>query len=505
MKKNILLWVSGSRKWMGGIYYIRNILFQISLIENVKKKYNIFLCFDYSHMEEFSDLDRILELHYIERNDDKPEQLLEICDANGIDVVLPVQGGKYFWIVRDICAYWIADFQEIHLPQNFTEEQLQLRAMTNEYIARKHKCLILSSEDARSDYVMQFPQYVYNVCVMHFTSYIENLAEKLDTDFKRAVFQKFSINYQYVYVANQFWKHKNHIVVLEALDRVVRAGYKDIHLICTGYMQSYGEQTDEYVQELYLFIEQHKLENYVHFLGLLERTEQLCLMENSNLVIQPSLFEGWGCTVEDAKFFGKTILLSDIPVHKEQGDESCIFFEKDDSEQLSSTILENFYSDKKCNLEMGRRKVYRNALQYSYEFEKAIGLFENKNRENKYMQILFDKREKKIHRLFDGIEPQYIGIYGTGKHTDNLLQSYRKILGDPRFVYIDSNADKWGMIYQGAVIISPQDILAKGLKRIIISSINYQEEIYRSIKKYENRMEIIKVYEESDWYFETLW
>ena len=41
-------------------------------------------------------------------------------------------------------------------------------------------------------------------------------------------------------------------------------------------------------------------------------------MRQSVAVLQPSLFEGWSTTVEEAKSIGKTILLSDIPVHREQ-------------------------------------------------------------------------------------------------------------------------------------------------------------------------------------------
>ena len=42
MKKNILAWVVGSKIWMGGVYYVKNMLFQLSLLEDSKKKYQIY-------------------------------------------------------------------------------------------------------------------------------------------------------------------------------------------------------------------------------------------------------------------------------------------------------------------------------------------------------------------------------------------------------------------------------------------------------------------------------
>ena len=504
MKKNILFWVAGQREWIGGIYYIRNILYQISLIKKNNEKYRIFLCLDYELISEFKDLEKIIKIDYIKKDKTDSEQVLKICDENNIDIIMPIQGGKYFWILRDICIYLIPDFQEIYLPENFSKEQRDYRAITNEYIAKNHKCLILSSNDALADYKNLFPQYTKNVCVMHFTSFITDLVKKINSQLTQKIFEEFKITYQYLYVANQFWKHKNHIVVLKALKRLLDNGYKDIHLVCTGYMQSYDKNKDEYVQSLHIFIEQNNLENNVHFLGLLDRTKQLCLMKNSNLIIQPSLFEGWGCSVEDAKALGKKIILSDISVHREQGDETCVFFKRDDDAQLSKIILENFYANKKYDLKEGSKKIYFNALKYSQEFEQAIKIVGD-NIKKEYRQTLSNKRKEKILELFGDLNQEYIGIYGTGIHTDNLLKSYVEVFGENKLVYFDSDSNKWGKEYHGTVINPPRDIHLKGLKRIIISSIKYQEEIYCDIRQYEKKMEIVKIYKNKDYFFETLW
>jgi hypothetical protein len=61
-------------------------------------------------------------------------------------------------------------------------------------------------------------------------------------------------------------------------------------------------------------------------------------MRRSLAVIQPSLFEGWSTVVEDARVLGKTILLSDISVHKEQNSPSAIFFKPDSSQELANHL-----------------------------------------------------------------------------------------------------------------------------------------------------------------------
>ena len=49
----------------------------------------------------------------------------------------------------------------------------------------------------------------------------------------------------------------------------------------------------------------------IRLLGFVERTEQLCIMKNAAFIVQPSLCEGWGTVLEDAKVLDKAVLLSD--------------------------------------------------------------------------------------------------------------------------------------------------------------------------------------------------
>jgi glycosyltransferase involved in cell wall biosynthesis len=57
-------------------------------------------------------------------------------------------------------------------------------------------------------------------------------------------------------------------------------------------------------------------------------------------VIQPSLFEGWSTVVEDAKAIGRPLIVSDLPVHKEQTENlaNVWFFPKGSSQRLADVI-----------------------------------------------------------------------------------------------------------------------------------------------------------------------
>jgi len=78
----------------------------------------------------------------------------------------------------------------------------------------------------------------------------------------------------------------------------------------------------------------------VHLLGLIPKFDQVQLMRRSIGIVQPSLFEGWSTLVEDARLLGKSIILSDLPVHIEQNPPHSAFFECKSPEHLAELMGE---------------------------------------------------------------------------------------------------------------------------------------------------------------------
>ena len=95
-------------------------------------------------------------------------------------------------------------------------------------------------------------------------------------------------------------------------------------------------------------------------------------MKNAKFVIQPSLFEGWGTVVEDAKVLDKTILLSDIPVHQEQKNEKCILFDPHDPVALANLIQQESLKEHHDDIEKGIADMYLRAKEYSEGFEQLL-------------------------------------------------------------------------------------------------------------------------------------
>ena len=62
------------------------------------------------------------------------------------------------------------------------------------------------------------------------------------------------------------------------------------------------------------------------------------LMLSSTALLNPSRYEGWSTTVEEARSLGTPLLLSDIPVHREQAGEAASYFDPQSANELAIAL-----------------------------------------------------------------------------------------------------------------------------------------------------------------------
>jgi len=225
-------------------------------------------------------------------------------------------------------VYWIADFQEHHLPQFFSQSEIKVRNINNWEIANTGQPIIFSSRNALSDFRKFYPGATNNLAVIPFVSLIGDQYKQLDY---AAIAAKYKLPEVYFASPNQFWAHKNHIVVLKAI-KLLKQQHIKVNVVFTGKEHDY--RNPGYFDQLKQYVAEHKLEDCVSFLGFIDRNEQLLIMKKAVAIIQPSLFEGWSTVVEDAKALNQYIILSNIDLHREQIHQNCTFFNPKDPQDL---------------------------------------------------------------------------------------------------------------------------------------------------------------------------
>jgi glycosyltransferase involved in cell wall biosynthesis len=338
-----------SKEWMGGLNYFKNLLFAINSLENKELEIFVFvgkktdveiksMFRKYASVIEDSIFDRKSLKWFLMKFEQKvfKTNILLHRLLNKYDI--KVLSHASVTNLRNIKTInWIPDFQHIHLSQMFSEEEIKSRNKSFMYTIKKSDTVILSSFDALKDLKNFAPKYEEKAKVLQFVSQPDERYFDLNDNDKKNVIKKYEIKEEFFYMPNQFWKHKNHMIVFEVVKRLVDDNV-NICLVCTGHLKDY--RNSDYIRKIQDFITINQLENNIKLLGLVDYEDVFALIKFSKAVINPSLFEGWSSTVEECKSVGKNMILSDLDVHKEQYP-NATFFERDNIDDFKN-ILQDY-------------------------------------------------------------------------------------------------------------------------------------------------------------------
>ncbi len=346
-----------SKEWMGGLNYFKNLLFALDTIRTKELEIFVFVGkkTDVDIKNMFKKYATVIEDSLFDRKSIKwffskigfnffksnffLEKLLNKYD-------LEILSHSFTTKIRNIKTInWIPDFQHIHLPNMFSKEDIEKRNKSFMDIIKHSDAIVVSSNDAMKDLVNFAPSYKSKAKVLHFVSQPHESYYKFDKNNQNKLNEKYKLKDDFFYIPNQFWKHKNHLIVFKALDQLKREGC-EINLVCSGYLRDYRNKN--YIKQIKNFILKNDLSRNIKLLGLVDVEDVYGLIKLSKAVINPSIFEGWSSTVEECKSVGKNMILSDIDVHKEQYP-SAAFFERNSVESLKNIIKdykENHSSNK---------------------------------------------------------------------------------------------------------------------------------------------------------------
>jgi len=233
-------------------------------------------------------------------------------------------------------AAWIPDFQHHHLPDMFPAEERQNLDAYRTAMAKHAQRIVLSSEAARQDFARFAPGAVDKARVVRFVAQVPGAAYDRNPAW---VCRHYGLPERFVHLPNQFWKHKNHAVVAQAL-ALLRERHPEVVVVCTGNTNDHRDPA--HFGRLLEQVSAQGVRDRFVVLGLVPAEHLWALMRQSLALLQPSLFEGWSTTVEEAKSLGKAVVLSDLPVHREQAPAGARYFDPRSPESLAEALVAVF-------------------------------------------------------------------------------------------------------------------------------------------------------------------
>jgi glycosyltransferase involved in cell wall biosynthesis len=229
---------------------------------------------------------------------------------------------------------WIPDFQHRELPHLFSRAAWWKRELGFRAQIGGGRTIMLSSGDARDDCERHYPSTKGRTHLVRFAVPSEG---RPDAAAVLAAREAHGLPQRYFYLPNQFWQHKNHLLVIDALELLKQSGHSIL-------VAASGTQLDPYRPDHFQRITERLAATGVadqfRMLGLIPYEHIAPLMVGSAAVLNPSLFEGWSTTVEEARALNVPLVLSDLAVHQEQATGMARFFDRTSARSLADALLE---------------------------------------------------------------------------------------------------------------------------------------------------------------------
>ena len=371
-----------SNNWTGGINYFKNLFYAISAdpssrIQPVILTTDVDACIMHFLDSEiiplpFTEKAKIMK-NILRKVFQKPSLASYLLRAyvkkNQIDILSHTSIRERVGIPT---IGWIPDLQEKFHPEFFSISEIQYRNKANQNHVQHNTLVIFSSQSAKEDAIHYYPEYQSKYVVLPFVATF--FGTDYSTKITSGIIEKYNLSKDYFYCPNQFWKHKNHEILIKSL-KILQNENRDVQIVCSGSSSDYRNPT--YFNELCSQVQTLGLKDQFKYLGQIPYEDVLSLMFNSKAMINPSFFEGWSTSVEEAKSLDIPVILSDIPVHREQNPNNALFFNPHRAEELATCIKKVLQTKKDENtrqkeIEDVKNRLHERTIQYARSYEAII-------------------------------------------------------------------------------------------------------------------------------------
>jgi glycosyltransferase involved in cell wall biosynthesis len=337
----------GRRGWMGGLNYQINLLSALLDYQSHRITPVLFLAEDVDpellvKFKQIKSLE-VVQSRVFNANHKLKSYMTSVIIGRDIDALklfkyyridVAFENANYFgWRFPIKCIAWIPDLQHQLLKHYFGFFAFWKREIGFQMQVRSGRHIMLSSDDAKKDFKHFYHVHPNRLHVVKFAVPVK----VFNVDFENLI-TRYKLPKHFFFLPNQFWRHKNHECVIKALALANQKGYS-ITVAVSGNPKD--PRDPDYYPDLLELSEKLGLREQFRMLGLIPYEDVQALMRGSLAMINPSRFEGWSTTVEEAKALGVDMLLSNINVHTEQAGATAEFFGVDDVETLSDLLIKH--------------------------------------------------------------------------------------------------------------------------------------------------------------------
>lgn len=346
--------IIGGDQWTGGINYLENLLSAIAEFPECGIKPVLFIGSDVEReiIDRFNPY--LTEEPVVSSvwNKSKFKKFLRLISAiiigrdifasrefsrHSIDVVFQ-HGAWYGSHFKFPTIAWIPDFQHKRLPNMFPRWRVLWRDIGYHALVKCSSRIMVSSLDAKKDCIDFYPVAKNKVTAVPFAV---KMPKVIGVHNLMVIRDRYNLPDRYYYLPNQLWKHKNHINTILAVKLLSDKGVR-VSVVYSGKISDNRDK--KYPQSVLKLISDLKLSAQFIRIGFIPYADISPIMSMSLGVINPSFFEGWSTTVEEAKSVGVPLLLSNLAIHREQASGYVRFFDPYSVDSIANVLASHWFS-----------------------------------------------------------------------------------------------------------------------------------------------------------------
>lgn len=153
----------------------------------------------------------------------------------------------------------------------------------------------------------------------------------------KAVREKYQLPEKFLFYPAQFWRHKNHIKLLEAVQLLKEHYHEEIFVIFVGAKQ---KDSEDYFERVIQQIKTSHLEKQVACLGYVSQEDILCLYKLATALVMPSLFESISLPIGEAFGLGVPVISSNVCALPQQVGDAGLLFDPMNCEDIANKVLQ---------------------------------------------------------------------------------------------------------------------------------------------------------------------
>ena len=236
-----------------------------------------------------------------------------------------LESQNYVFTLWDLCHRDHPEFPEIRENREFEKKELVYQR-----ILPKAVNVIVDSEHGKQNVISRYGIDSERVTVLPFS-----IAQGVSTaggEHKIDVKKKYGLEGDYIYYPAQFWPHKNHIYILEALALLKVNHSIELSAVFSG--SDKGSQTHILKKAMGLGIA-----NQIKCIGFVDSDEVPDLYRQSIALVMPTYFGPTNIPPLEAFHLGVPVMYSDLPGLRDQVGNAALLMDLTDPKSLASHLI----------------------------------------------------------------------------------------------------------------------------------------------------------------------